>query len=132
MPTDNLPQSSPKLTQAKRSLPLDAMRLKSEALALAGITKQDLADYMRKAIETTLAGMEAERTEHITYQGEITATVQHVDHQARLAAARQLAKLVQDNLSLLTDEDTEASKRQPVSVVINLGDGASAHIADAK
>jgi hypothetical protein len=67
--------------------------LRERAFELAGLTPEVVAKQLERAISVYLEGMEATRTETVSYHGEIVSQTEVVDHATRIRAAEGWASL---------------------------------------
>lgn len=68
--------------------------LRAQLLKAAGIDFDRQASLLRKAINKLESKLDAKRTEVITYQGQVTDTVELDDHAAQLRASEAITDLL--------------------------------------
>lgn len=119
---ENLPAVIPRKKFGHRDTPIDKKSgpvtvgdIRKGLLEAAGVTKQELAQVLRKAIDTTVEQMDALNSQTFAYMGKIGDTVYSADNKTRLKAAEQALKFVDQMPRATKDNGPKVA-----SVVINL------------
>lgn len=92
-----------------------------EILALAGITKEKRAELEAKRVARIDEALDATKVERVTYQGEVLATFDDVDHATRLAAADRVARMNGTEQSKSASD--QGKDTRPIIVIIERDPG---------
>lgn len=140
--TEHQPRPQKEKPVNKNAGPLTAKDLRTNLMEVAGVTKEELGQILRKAIDTTIEQMDAIQYQTFSYMGKKGDEVFSPDNKTRLKAAEQALRFV-DQMPRATKDtgpktatvvinlpniySPEVLKEKPIIIDAEVVDGPSEH-----